>query len=213
MATQESAPTTEGLVIRWARRYDWLVRVLLLGRAAALRRKTVGLARIQPGERILDVGCGTGDVALLACAATGPTGTVVGIDAAPEMIARARHKADRRRAAIDFQVGVIEDLAFPAASFDVVVSSLMMHHLPEHLQRRGVAEIRRVLRPGGRVLVVDLTRPTTRQGRLMCAMQLHAGLHAGVQDIPTLLRESGFTRIETGPMRPLPLGFVRGWVA
>ncbi|HZC77932.1 MAG TPA: methyltransferase domain-containing protein, partial [Ktedonobacterales bacterium] len=88
-ATQDSAPATEGSVIHWAWGYDWLVRALTLGRAGALRRQTVRLAQIQPGEHVLEVGCGTGDVALRARAAAGPTGVVVGIDPAPEMIARA----------------------------------------------------------------------------------------------------------------------------
>jgi ubiquinone/menaquinone biosynthesis C-methylase UbiE len=214
---QDPAPATEGAVIHWAWGYDWLVRALTLGRAGALRRLTVRLAQIQPGERVLEVGCGTGDVALLARAAAGPAGAVVGIDASPEMIACAQRKAARRQVGIDYRVGVVEDLAFPAASFDVVVSSLMMHHLPERLKREGLAEIRRVLKPGGRLLVVDVTRPTTRGWRLIGTLSLHGGLRTGAQDLPALLRDSGFTRIEAGPIRSqvvsLPLGFVRGWVA
>ena len=216
-ATQDSAPATEGSVIHWAWGYDWLVRALTLGRAGALRRQTVRLAQIQPGEHVLEVGCGTGDVALRARAAAGPTGVVVGIDPAPEMIARAQQKAAQRRVGIDFRVGVIEALVFPDASFDVVLSSLMIHHLPPSLKHRGLAEIRRVLKPGGRLLVVDVTRPTTRWWRLVGMLSLHGALRTGAQDLPALLRDSGFTRIEAGPIRSqvvsLPLGFVRGWIA
>jgi ubiquinone/menaquinone biosynthesis C-methylase UbiE len=215
--TQDSAPATEGSVIHWAWGYDWLVGALTLGRAGALRRQTVRLAQIQPGERVLEVGCGTGDVALLARAAAGPAGAVVGIDPSPEMIARAQQKAARRRVGIDYRVGVIENLELPSASFDIVLSSLMMHHLPERLKHEGLAEIRRVLKPGGRLLVVDVTPPTTRQGRLMRTLALHGGARTGAKDLPALLRDSGFTRIEAGPIRSqvvsLPLGFVRGWVA
>ncbi len=216
-AMQDAAPATEGSVIHWAWGYDWLVGALTLGRAGALRRQTVRLAQIQPGERVLEVGCGTGDVALRARAAAGPAGAVVGIDPAPEMIARAQRKAARRRVGIDYRVGVVEALDFPDASFDVVLSSMMMHHLPPSLKHRGLAEIRRVLKPGGRLLVVDVTRPTTRQGRLMRTLALHGGARTGAQDLPALLRDSAFTRIEAGPIRSqvisLPLGFVRGWVA
>src|SRR5204863_5051830 len=130
-----------------------------------LRRTTVELAGIQPAERVLEVGCGTGDVAIAASERTGTGGAVYAIDPSPEMIAVARDKAARARRAVDFQVGVIEALAFPDASFDVVLSSLMMHHLPNDLKRRGLAEIARVLKPDGRLLIVDFKRPTTRMGR------------------------------------------------
>src|SRR5262249_53091571 len=154
----------EGAVIHWAWGYDWAVQLLTLGRARELRRRTVALAALQPGERILEVGCGTGEVALLAAAATGPTGSVAGLGAAPGMIVRAQRKARRRRVAVDFRVGVVEALDFPDASYDVVLSSLMMHHLPPSLKRRGLAEIQRVLKPGGRLLVVDITPEMTREG-------------------------------------------------
>jgi ubiquinone/menaquinone biosynthesis C-methylase UbiE len=216
-ATQDAAPATEGSVIHWAWGYDWLVGALTLGRAGALRRQTVRLAQIRPGERVLEVGCGTGDVALRARAAAGPAGAVVGIDPAPEMISRAQRKAARRRVGIDYRVGVVEALDFADASFDVVLSSMMMHHLPPSLKHRGLTEIRRVLKPGGRLLVVDVTRPTTRWWRLIGTLSLHGGVRTGAQDLPALLRDSGFTRIEAGPIRShvvsLPLGFVRGWVA
>jgi len=211
--THNTAPDTEGAVIHWAWAYDWTVQLLTLGRAKALRRRTVALAAIQPGERILEVGCGTGEVALLAATATGPTGFVAGIDAAPEMIARAQQKAERRRAAVDYRIGVVEALDFPDASFDVVLSSLMMHHLPPPLKPRGLAEIRRVLKPGGRLLVVDIAPEMTREGHHARRILLHSAVRTGPQDLETLLRESGFSRIEAGPVRPLPLGYVRGWVA
>src|SRR5258707_15847820 len=87
--TQDSAPATEGSVIHWAWGYDWLVGALTLGRAGALRRQTVRLAQIRPGERVLEVGCGTGDVALRARAAAGPAGGGGGGGPAPRAGARA----------------------------------------------------------------------------------------------------------------------------
>jgi ubiquinone/menaquinone biosynthesis C-methylase UbiE len=204
------APATRGRLIRWARYYDTSVSVLMLGRRRQLRQQTVELAHIQPGERVLEVGCGTGDVALAASAYVGSSSAVAGIDPSPEMIAVARAKAARTARAVDFQVGVIEALAFPDGTFDVVLSSLMMHHLPDDLKREGLAEIARVLKPGGRVLIVDIKRPTGQLGRAMLTLMLHGGLEQGVQDLPHLLRPAGFTQIDVGNTGFRTLGFVRG---
>jgi ubiquinone/menaquinone biosynthesis C-methylase UbiE len=206
------APATRGNVIHWAHYYDPLTRALFLGRDKRLRRATVEVARIAPGAAVLEVGCGTGEVALVAKAAAGAAGSVIGIDPAPEMIAAAAEKAAHAGLAIDFQVGVIEALAFPDASFDVVLSSLMMHHLPDELKREGLAEIARVLKPGGRVLIVDVKRPTTRFTRLLLALMLHGALRVGVQDLPELLSEAGFTQVRTGALPFRALGWVSGQI-
>lgn len=158
-ADRASAPKTQGLRIRWPRWYDWANRFNFLGREDEFRHHTLDLAEITAGEAILDVGCGTGNLTLLAREATGNGGEVHGVDAAPEMIREAERKAAVRRLEVNFQVGLIEDLSFEDARFDVVLSSLMLHHLPPSLKRRGVAEIARVLRPGGRFLAVDVDPP------------------------------------------------------
>lgn len=202
------APATRGQLIRWANFYDALVSVLTLGRRMRLRRTTIALAGVKPHETVLEVGCGTGDVAIAATRANAG-GAVYGIDPAPEMIAVARSKAARAAAAVDFQVGVIEALAFPDAAVDVVISSLMMHHLPDDLKRQGLAEIARVLKPGGRLLIIDFKRPASRLGRAANLFALHGGLARGVQDLPPLLRAAGFTTIETGETGFRTLGFVR----
>jgi ubiquinone/menaquinone biosynthesis C-methylase UbiE len=207
------APATHGRLIRWAKYYDPCVSLLMLGRRTQLRQATVALAPIHSGDAVLEVGCGTGDVALAAQRQAGPSGTVAGIDPAPEMIGVARAKATRQGARVNFQVGVIESLAFPDATFDVVLSSLMMHHLPEDLKRRGLAEIARVLKPGGRLLIVDVKRATGYLDRIANGIMLHSGLTIGVQDLPPLLREAGFTAIEVGETGFRALGFVRGQIA
>jgi len=114
----ESAPQTKGRTITWAWLYDYVVGFLSLGREQAMRRMTVNLAQLQPGESVLDVGCGTGALTRLARERVGESGKVYGIDAAPQMIAVARRKAARHNLEIDFQVGVIEQLAFPDDSFE-----------------------------------------------------------------------------------------------
>lgn len=126
-----------------------------LGLGRRLRLKTIALAGIEEGDRVLDVGCGTGTLALLEKQRVGPRGYVAGIDLAPKMIARAIQKARRAQGDIDFRAGSIAALPFPDRAFEVVTSSLMVHHLPLEIKQEGFAEVHRVLRPGGRFLIFD----------------------------------------------------------
>lgn len=206
-------PATCGRLIRWAGYYDPVVSLLTLGRRAQLRQATAALAGMQPGEHVLEVGCGTGDVALAASIHVGENGRVVGIDAAPEMIAVAHTKAAQAGKDVTFQVGVIEALAFSDATFDVVLSSLMMHHLPDDLKREGLGEIARVLKPGGRLLIVDMKRPTSRVGRMLTNLAMHGHLERGIQDLPPMLHAAGFMGIDMGDIDFRLLGFVRAQTA
>jgi len=208
-ALQSQPASTTGNLIRWARYYDPFVSLFTGGRRAQLRRITVDLAGIPAGATVLEVGCGTGDVALAATARSGEHGLVYGIDPAPEMIAVARAKAARQGRKVDFQIGVIEALAFADASVDVVLSSLMMHHLPDDLKQRGLAEIARVLKPGGRLLIVDFKRLGTGVGHLLTMLVGHHALSTGVDDLAPMLRAGGFTEIETGETSFRTIGFVR----
>lgn len=197
----ESAGVTRGLVMNWGWPYDltvWLFDTFLFrGRLRELRARTLELARFRGGEVVLDVGCGTGTLALAAKDRVGETGRVVGVDPGPRQIARARSKAARQNRAVDFQLGVIERLAFPDQSFDVVLSTMMMHHLPDDLKRRGLAEIARVLKSGGRLVIADFKRP---EGSGDQSKRFGAG-HSGIQDIPALMHEAGFAQIETGELK------------
>jgi len=200
---------TEGSLIRWAPYYDLVTNLMTFGQAARLRKTTVDQALIKPGDRVLDVGCGTGEVTLLA-KISAKHGAVYGIDPAPEMIAVARKKAARKGLEIDFRVGVIEALPFPDGSLDVVTSSLMMHHLPEDLKARGLAEIYRVLKPGGRLLIADFMRPTgSFLNHLFIAFTRHQRLEKGIEDLQALLRGAGFSHIAQAHEKVLVIGFVR----
>jgi ubiquinone/menaquinone biosynthesis C-methylase UbiE len=211
-ADTDASPATRGALIHWASHYDHVVSLLTLGQRRRLRSMTIALARIQPGDRVLEVGCGTGDVAIAACAPAGSRGSVSGIDASPEMIAVARAKAARAGLTIDFRLEPIEALTYPDATFDVVLSSLMMHHLPDDLKRQGLAEIARVLKPGGRLLIVDVKRPSTRLGRGLNVLMLHGRLKTAIQDLPAMLHDAGYIEIETGATEFRTLGFVRGQI-
>jgi ubiquinone/menaquinone biosynthesis C-methylase UbiE len=198
------APTkeTKGLVLNDGWRYDlgeWFHDTLSFhGTFRKLRQRTINLACIQPGEQVLDVGCGTGTLAMEAARRVGRAGRVAGVDPGTQQIARARAKAARRIAPIEFQIGVIEQLPFPDQTFDVVFSTLMMHHLPTPLKRQGLAEIARVLKPGGRLVIADFKHKQERVGQ---AVRFHAG-GSRIQELAALLKETGFDQLETEELRP-----------
>jgi demethylmenaquinone methyltransferase/2-methoxy-6-polyprenyl-1,4-benzoquinol methylase/phosphoethanolamine N-methyltransferase len=208
----EAPAQTEGRLIGWAAHYDALTYLLTLGQVGRLRARTVALARLEPGERVLDVGCGTGGVTLPARQRVGGGGAAAGIDPSPEMIAVARRKARRAGLEIDFRVGVIEALPYADGSFDAVTSSLMMHHLPEPLQVSGLAEVYRVLKPGGRLLIADML-PAGRSvhQRLVAALGLHHGDRAAraIAGLPERLAGAGFAPVEVLDDRVLTIGFIR----
>ena len=213
----EQPARTEGKLIRWALFYDLQANVITLGRVRRLRALTVHNAMLQPGENVLDVGCGTGGVAIPAKLRVGKNGGVSGIDPSPEMIGVARRKAERAGLEIDFRVGVIESLPFPDETFDAVTSSLMMHHLPKDVQLKGLAEIKRVLKPGGRLLIADMMRTyTSFRKRFFTLPTFHIILHkylrhleSGIEDMPKVLQETGFVEIKQLEGNFLDIGFVR----
>ena len=152
---------------------------------------------------MLDVGCGTGDLTMVAKALAGPTGEVVGTDASPQMIDRAQRKAAQSGVDVTFQIDLIENMTFPDNQFDVVLSSLTMHHLPDDLKREGLAEIYRVLKPGGRILIVDIESSSSSSivPRLSdLVIQLHGGhtaMQNNVKKLIPFVETAGFTGVET----------------
>ena len=199
-----TADKTGGRLIHSALAYDLLVGLLTLGREDVVREAFLELARLRPGERVLDVGCGTGALAIAAKRRLGP-GRVVGIDASPEMIERAHKKAVNVRVDVDFRVGIVELLPFADAEFDVVLSTLMLHHLPRAARETCMQEIARVLKPGGRVLAVDFMRDDSMKG-IIALLHRHGGLK--VDDIIGLVRAAELTRVASGAVGKLGLYYV-----
>jgi ubiquinone/menaquinone biosynthesis C-methylase UbiE len=201
-ASEASAKETKGLILNGGWRYDlgiWFIDTFVFrGQLRELRQRTANLARMQPGEQVLDVGCGTGTLAMEVQSRVGRAGRVAGVDPGTRQIARARSKAARRHVPIEFQIGMIEQLPFPDQSFDVVFATLMMHHLPASLKRQGLAEIARVLKPGGRLVIADFKRKQERQGR---AARFHAG-GSSIQDLAAMVSDAGFSEVETEEMQP-----------
>jgi ubiquinone/menaquinone biosynthesis C-methylase UbiE len=188
-----------------ARHYDLLAWLLTLGRERQLRERLVDLARLQPGETVLDVGCGTGSLVLAAKRRVGSTGSVRGVDASPEMIAQARARATRAHLDINWEVARAETLPCADATVDVVLSTLMMHHLPRSVRETFAAEIRRVLKPGGRVLVVDFEAPT--KGRRGLISRLHRHGHVPARDIRDTLKRACLRLIDAGAVGASDLHF------
>ncbi len=203
---QSPTPSTTGLLLHGAARYDLLVWLVTLGRERVFREKVLRLARLEPGESVLDVGCGTGTLAIAAKRHVGPTGTVYGIDASPEMIARAGKKARKAGVEVVFKNGLAEALPFPDAQFDAVLTTVMLHHLPRNARQQCACEMRRVLKPGGRVLAVDFGGAQER-GSLLAHFHRRHG-HVSLRDIIAVLGEGGLNSVESGAVGISNLQFV-----
>lgn len=134
--------------------YDPLIAATT--RERATKGRLVELAGLQDGERVLDVGCGTGTLALLA-KRSAPGAQVVGIDADAEMLAQARTKPGAH--GIRFDEGMADELPYDDSSFDKVLSSLVFHHLQRPVKEAAAREIARVLRPGGELHLADFGPP------------------------------------------------------
>lgn len=196
-ATQNSDSEAPGLILHHAKLYDFTVWLMTLGRERAFREKILRLARLKAGEFVLDVGCGTGSLAIAAKRHVGQIGVVKGIDASPEMLARAETKATRAAADVAFEQAAGQALPFAGAVFDVALSTVMLHHLSRHARQECVREMRRVLKPGGRALVVDFAPRTAQKGVLS---GLHRHGHVKLEDIIANLEAAGLKVTESGAL-------------
>lgn len=203
---QATQPATPGIVLHRAAAYDLLLSILTLGREQKLRARALDLAQLRPGESVLDVGCGTGTLAIAARARVGRTGDVCGIDASSEMIHRAVKKATRAAAAIDFRNAPAQALPYPGSRFDVVLSTLMLHHLPAKVRAEAAAEFARVLKPGGRVLAVDFGETPEPHKGLVAHFHRHGRIRN--DEMLAMLGEAGLSIENSGAVGIADLSFV-----
>jgi ubiquinone/menaquinone biosynthesis C-methylase UbiE len=195
--------------------YDSYMRRMTLGRERALREMTVSLAQVKPGDCVLEVGCGTGTLTLAAKRQAGPSGKVFGIDVIPGMIELCQRKAAQANLDVTFQLGSIDDIPFSANQFDVVMCSFMIFHMSEMVRRKGIIEIYRVLRPQGRLLVLDLALPTHPLPRVIAQLLFGSMLQHDLRELLPLMEATGFSDVEIAQAKFRVLGlsilaFVRG---
>jgi SAM-dependent methyltransferase len=195
------APTI-GTLHGSGRTYDVCAAVFFGGRRRRVFTQLAAKSGAVPGDRVLDVGCGTGYFTRVMAQVVGPSGIAVGIDPSVEAISDARRATGL--ANCTFMEGVAEALDAPDGSYDVVVSSLMVHHVPETVRARAIGEMFRVLRPGGSVLLAEFRPPASRTGRRL--VTTFTGHHAMAENRVDLLQpmaeDAGFEQVHSGDLRP-----------
>ena len=192
--------------------YDPLIRWFL--RETTFKNALIEQAQIATRHRVLDVGCGTGTLTLMAKRAA-PAAEVIGIDGDPKILAIAREKAGHE--AVQFDEGLATALPYPDASFDRILTSLVLHHLRTADKQRALAEMWRVLRPEGELHIADWAKPVGIVARTAFrAVQLLDG--ATTRDnaegrLPGMVRAAGFVDVvETRTFQTIggTLGLLRG---
>lgn len=192
--------------------YDPLLRWVM--REEQFKRYLVKQARIEPGQRVLDLGCGTATLTILI-KQTHPEAVVIGLDGDLKVLEIGRAKAHRAGVEIVLDEGMAYQLPYPDQSFDRVLSSLVLHHLGTDNKRRALSEVYRVLRPGGELHVVDFGKPHTAWGRVLApriwrfeqASDNLKGL------LPEMFRQAGLAQVEEPAHFPTIFGTLTAYQA
>ena len=165
----------------------------------------IAQAALEPRQAVLDIGCGTGTLAILIKEAH-PDVAVFGLDPDPPALARARRKADRAGVSVRFDRGFAEALEYADRTFDRVFSSMMFHHLHRDERSSVLAEVRRVLKPGGRLEFLDLAGGT----HTFLAQMLHGRqVNASAEDrLLKRMREAGLIDARRVATRSTILGAI-----
>jgi demethylmenaquinone methyltransferase/2-methoxy-6-polyprenyl-1,4-benzoquinol methylase/phosphoethanolamine N-methyltransferase len=167
------------------------------GFGEAFRKRIVDEASLEPGESVLDCGCGTGTLAIIAKRRVGTTGRVCGIDISKDQIDVARKKIKQQDLHIEFCEGSIDELPFPDQSFNAIFSTLMLHHVPREVKIGAFREMRRTLKPGGRIVIADFGSPKHAWGWVLFSPLMLMLLLAGstrdnaFNRLPDMMSESG----------------------
>lgn len=186
-----------------------MTRVLFLGRRDRVYARLAALSGLRAGQQALDVGSGSGALTRALARLAGPGGSVTGVDPGVEMVAWCREQPAAPGAApIRYAAGPAQALELPDASVDVVASALVIHHIEAAQRPAAVAEMARVVRPGGLVLLVDIDPPRSRVGKkLLDALMGPQMARRDPQELADLLTRAGLVVQERG--RRGLLGYAR----
>ncbi|MGH9189970.1 MAG: class I SAM-dependent methyltransferase [Acidimicrobiales bacterium] len=183
------------------RLYDILAHVVFGSRRNRVFARLAALSGTRPGDHVLDVGCGTGVLTRAVARCAAPGGSAIGVDPSEGALARARRTT--RLDNCTFQVDRAEALALPDTDYDVVVSSLMIHHLADQDRARALAEMFRVLRPGGRVLVAEFRPPGNAIVRRLIRPVVSPAMETNpIHLLEPMLTAAGFDHVTSGDLRP-----------
>lgn len=190
------------------RMFDPLLRATM--QDARFKAALLEQAGIEPGHNVLDLGCGTGTLLLMLQAAR-PDVTAMGIDGDWSILALAAAKGRRAGQRLRLVTAFADRLPFAANRFDRVVSTLLLHHLDRATKCAALAEVFRVLRPGGEIHIADWGRPHTRTMRVLAAavgwldgVEVTADNYAG--RLPGFMREAGFEEVAEPSRRATVFG-------
>jgi ubiquinone/menaquinone biosynthesis C-methylase UbiE len=178
--------------------YDAYMQKITLGRDELLRERTIQKSGIKAGDTVLEVGSGTGTLSLAAKRKAGKSGNVYGIDIIPGMIELSKQKAKNVDADITFTQGSIVEIPHEDNKFDVVLCSFMIFHVSEQTRRKGISEIYRVLKPGGRLFIVDLGLPKGSFQRTIAKLILGFMINHELDELGPLFIQSQIINVESG---------------
>jgi ubiquinone/menaquinone biosynthesis C-methylase UbiE len=192
--------------------YDTLFKWTM--REELFKRRLIEQAQIRPGQRVLDLGCGTGTLTVMVKQAH-PNSEVMGLDGDPQILEIARHKAAQAGASITFDEGMAYQLPYPNASFDRVLSSMVFHHLATQDKAKSLAEIYRVLKPDGELHLADFGVPQGFYAKIISSlMRRFERVDDNINGrIPDMFVRAKFSVSKTSEFSTLfgTLALLRGW--